>query len=99
VDAVTSPILGNQVQFGATDFYSHANQSCVDSGVRILYIWPNRTVGVTPCLASFGTIKQAQIVSAGIAYGDPEGNTHLLLIHQVIHFLDLEHNLFCPMQV
>jgi hypothetical protein len=76
---------------------SHADTCCVGTDVLIV-IETRRSVKVASFLKSLGTVK-VTIVAAAIAYDDPNSaQVYILLIHQVLHFKEMDHCLLCPMQ-
>ena len=65
----------------------------------ILYEW-NRKVTVSGFLSELGELTDTSIVTAMIAYDEPDtGTAHMLVIHQALYFPTLDHNLLCPMQM
>ena len=78
---------------------SHADTCCVGRDAMIV----NETrkhVKVTPFLKSLGSVRKVPIVSAAMAYDDPRsGTTYVIIIHQALHFQELDHCLLCPMQL
>ena len=81
------------------DMDSHADTCCVGGGVLIVNT-TERTARVTPFLSSLGSVSKVPIVTAAIAYDDPRtGEVHILLIHQALHFPQMENCLLCPMQL
>ena len=78
---------------------SHADTCCVGKNVLIVNE-THRTVNVTPFLQSLGTVRRVPIVTAAIAYDDPRsGEVFILIIHQALHFTNMNHCLVCPMQL
>ena len=59
----------------------------------------DRFVTASPFVKSLGTIKKVLIVSATVAYDDPRsGKISILIIHQALHFPEMQRCLLCPMQ-
>ena len=78
---------------------SHADTCCVGNDVMIVNE-TLRTVKVTPFLKSLGSVTKVPIVTAAVAYDDPiSGSTYILIIHQALHFKEMNHCLLCPMQL
>jgi hypothetical protein len=78
---------------------SHADTCCVGMDVLIVNK-TNRSVRVTPFLKSLGTVTKVPIVTAAIAYDDPKsGQVYILILHQALHFEEMDHCLLCPMQL
>ena len=83
-----------------TELDSHDDTCCVGANAFVLYEWPDRTVDVTGFLDALGTVTKAPIVTAVIAYDDPNtGVPYLLIIHQAIYFPTMQTNLLCPNQL
>jgi hypothetical protein len=78
---------------------SHADTCCVGPDVMIINE-TQKTVKVTTFLKALGSVTRVPIVKAAIAYDDPKsGETYLLLIHQSLHFEEMDHCFVCPMQL
>lgn len=78
---------------------SHADTCCVGNGVLVVNR-TSRTVKVSPFLKSLGTVAKVPIVSAAIAYDDPNsGEVKIIIIHQALYFSEMNHCLICPMQL
>jgi hypothetical protein len=78
---------------------SHADTCCVGKGVMIVN-HTKRTVKVTPFLKSFGSGTKVPIISVAIANDDPKsGEVFILIVHQALHFPEMNHYLLCPMQL
>jgi hypothetical protein len=78
---------------------SHADTCCVGTDVLIVNE-TRRSVKVTPFLKSLGSVTKVPIVTAAIAYDDQKsGQVFILILHQALHFKDMDHCLLCPMQL
>jgi hypothetical protein len=78
---------------------SHADQCCVGSTALVITEHA-KTVEVGTFLKSLGTVCNVRIVSAAIAYDDPQsGHSVILVIHKALYFDEMEHKLLCPMQL
>ena len=78
---------------------SHADTCCMGNEVLVVNE-TNRMVNVTPFLKSLGVVKKVPIISAAVAYDDPRsGEVFILIFHQALHFMDMNHCLICPMQL
>jgi hypothetical protein len=78
---------------------SHADTCCVGNGVMIVNR-TKRTLNVTPCLKSFGSVTKVPIIPAAIAYDDPRsGEVFIPIFHQAIDFPEMSHCRLCPMQL
>ena len=78
---------------------SHADTCCVGRDVMIVNEMI-QTVKVSPFLKSLGTVHKVPIVTAAVAYDDPKsGEVFILIIHQALHFKEMNHCLLCPMQL
>ena len=77
---------------------SHADTCCAGGDVMVVND-THRLVTVTPFLKSLGTAHKVPIISAAIAYDDPKsGCVFILIIHQVLHFKEMNHCLLSLMQ-
>ena len=78
---------------------SHADTCCAGGDVIVVND-THRLVTVTPFLKSLGTAHKVPIISAAIAYDDPKsGCVFILIIHQALHFKEMNHCLPSPMQL
>ena len=78
---------------------SHAD-TCVVGKNALIFQDFGRPVSVSAYDPSLGTKPGMKVVSAAIAYDDPtNGEVKILVIHQAIYILTLDHNLLSPMQM
>jgi hypothetical protein len=57
-------------------------------------------VNVTGFDPSKGSVKNLNIITVAVAYDDPtNGQTLILILHQVIHVPTISHNLVNPIQL
>ena len=75
----------------------HADTSYVGRNALILYT-TEQHVTVTPFHSSLGSLDQVPIIHAAVAHDHFDGQPYILLLNQVLHFPDMDHNLICPMQ-
>ena len=86
-------------QDGRTEMDSHAD-TCVVGKQCLVFHDFDRPVNVSGFDTSLGTVKNRSVVSAALAYDDPEtGEVIMLVVHQAIHIPTMDHNLLCPMQL
>jgi hypothetical protein len=89
----------NSDEWFHVDLDSHADTCCVGKDVLLVNM-TMKTVKVTSFLQSLGSVTKVPIVTAAIAYDDPRsGKVFILIIHQALHFKELNHCLLCPMQL
>jgi hypothetical protein len=78
---------------------SHADTCCVGRDVMIINE-TQKTVKVSPFLKSLGILSRVLFVTAAIAYNDPgTGETYVFVIHQGLHFEEMDHCFICLMQL
>ena len=90
VSAVTtvSAASSGEDSWFRVDLDSHADTCCVGNGVLIVN-QTERTLRVTPFLNT-----------AAIAYDDPKtGEVFVLVVHQAMHFFEMNNCLLSPMQL
>jgi hypothetical protein len=81
------------------DLDSHVDTCCVGNGVLIVN-QTERTVRVTPFLKFLVSVSKVPIVTAAIAYNNPKtGEVTILLVHQALHFPEMNNCLLSPMQL
>ena len=98
VTTVSAASSGEDSRF-RVDLDSHADTCCVGNGVLIVN-QTERTVRVTPFLKSLGSVNKVPIVTAAIAYDDPKtGEVFVLVVHQAMHFSEMNNCLLSPMQL
>ena len=77
---------------------SHADTTCLGVGALKLldFETPVNVHGYDSNLGS----KTYRVISGGVAYQHPySGLRYHLIFHQAIHMPDMDHHLFCPMQL
>jgi hypothetical protein len=75
-----------------------ADTCCVGNGVLIVN-QSERRVRVTLFIKSLGSVSKVPIVTAAIAYDNPKtGEVTILLVHQALHFPEMNNCLLSPMQ-
>jgi hypothetical protein len=95
----TSNIAALASQLSRSEMDSHADTCVVGSEALIVYDF-KRPVNVTGFDPSKGSVKNLNIVTAAVAYDDPNnGQTLILILHQVIHVPTISHNLVNPIQL
>jgi hypothetical protein len=58
------------------------------------------TISVTGFIDLLGTVKKVPIVTAAVAYDDPDTyTTYILFFHQSLYFNKLDKHLLCPSQM
>jgi preprotein translocase subunit Sss1 len=96
IAAVATPAAEDSFR---VDLDSHADTCCVGNGVLIVN-QTERTVRVTPFLKSLGSVSKVPIVTAAIAYDNHKtGEVTILLVHQALHFPEMNNCLLSPMQL
>jgi hypothetical protein len=58
------------------------------------------TISVNPFMESLGSIKDVKVITAAVAYDDPEAwHTYILFYHQALYIKDLKRHLLNPNQM
>jgi len=79
---------------------SHADTCCIGKYAEVLYTDINKVMTVQPFLESLGNAKNVPVVTAAVAYDDPDtGRVWILIVHQALYFPEMKHHLLCPMQL
>lgn len=94
-----SAVNANDDESTRAELDSHADTTCVGRSAMIIGT-TYKTVRVTPFLESLGSVSRVPVVNAAMAYDDPRsGKTKVLILHQVLHFREMENHLLSPMQM
>ena len=88
--------ISTQVQQCELD--SHADTCCLGNGCQILYKTGKADVG--SFLEQLGELIKMKIVTAALAYDQPEmGQVYLLIFYQVLLIEGMQHHLLNPNQI
>jgi hypothetical protein len=78
---------------------SHADTCSFGNGAYIVAD-TGQTISVSGFIDTLGKVKRVPIVTAAVAYDDPNTyQTYVLFFHQVLYMDKLEHHLLCPAQL
>lgn len=91
-------VLGSNINYKA-ELDSHADTCCFGSQAYIVQD-TGETISVEPFIGTLGKVDSVPIITAAIAYDDPETfQTYILFFHQSLYFKNLNKHLLCPNQM
>lgn len=99
ITRVQASVSSTTAEGSRAELDSHADTCSFGRDAYVVHD-TGQTISVTGFIDSLGSVKKVPIVTAAVAYDDPESfTTYILFFHQSLYFEKLDRHLLCPAQM